>query len=167
MVLIDTVDKASGKRLLKSPKDKKGSLGMQQVKKVEKLASKLGIKVLWAGGLGLADSYQMGKLGVFGIYVTTAAATTIAVDGSYARDPSLAGLKEPSREAVLRTKILLEAGFLSARLSKRDGSELAGLAQALLAAHDAKDKDGVAGKSALLARACEAGWRAYWKALPS
>ena len=79
VVLIDTVDKATGKRLLKkSAKDDAGFLGPNQIRDAENLARKLGIKVLWAGGLGLRDVYAMGKLGVFGVYVTSAAATTIA-----------------------------------------------------------------------------------------
>ena len=119
VVLIDTIDKATGKRLLKrAATDNTGFLGLNQIKKAEDLARKLGIKVLWAGGMGLREAFEMGRLGVFGIYVTSAAATTIAVSGSYTRDPSLAGLKEPSREAVLRTKIVLEAGFLCGKLAK-------------------------------------------------
>jgi hypothetical protein len=161
VVLIDTVDKASGKRLLrKSSTDAMGFLGPRQLADLDAFARDLGIKVLWAGGLGLRDAYEMGKLGVFGIYVTSAAATTIPVAGSYVRDPSLAGVKEPSKEAVLRTKILLEAGFLAARV--RDVFEIARLADALLTAHDNKDADGVATESAALATACERGWRTFW-----
>jgi hypothetical protein len=160
-VLIETDDKASDKRLLrKSSKDERGFLGPKQLADLEAFARDLGIKVLWAGGLGLRDAYEMGKLGVFGIYVTSAAATTIPVAGTYVRDPSLAGVKEPSKEAVLRTKILLEAGFLAARAS--DASEIARLSDALLTAHDNTDADGVAKESAALATACERGWRSFW-----
>jgi hypothetical protein len=123
----------------------------------------LGVKVLWAGGLGLRDAFEMGKLGVFGIYVTSAAATTIPVAGSYIRDPSLAGLKEPSKEAVLRTKTLLEAGFLSGRLGDSAAARLKRLAEVLLAAHHAKDAGAVKKHSETLASACITGWRAYWK----
>jgi hypothetical protein len=166
VVLIDTIDKAPGKRLLKaSSRDDSGFLGPEQIKDAEALARKLGIKVLWAGGLGLRDAYGMGKLGVFGIYVTSAAATTIAVDGSYARDPSLAGVKEPSKAAVLRTKILLEAGFLAAKLANGTAGRIERLAQAVLAAHDSGNAAGVARLSAGLASECATGWRAHWKGL--
>jgi hypothetical protein len=166
VVLIDTIDKATGKRLLKqSSRDDGGFLGPNQVKDAEDLARKLGIKVLWAGGLGLRDAYEMGKLGVFGIYVTSAAATTIPVAGSYRRDPSLAGVKEPSKAAVLRTKILLEAGFLAVKLAHGSAGRIERLAQALLAAHDGGNAPGVARLGARLASACAAGWRAYWKGL--
>lgn len=164
VVLIDTIDKATGTRLLKkSSKDDTGFLGPNQVKDAEKLARKLGIKVLWAGGLGLRDVYAMGKLGVFGVYVTSAAATTIAVGGSYTRDPSLAGLKEPSKEGVLRIKILLEAGFLSAKLPNGMSRGMERQAQQLLAAHDKRDAAGLARSTASLASACMTGWRAYWR----
>jgi hypothetical protein len=107
----------------------------------------------------------MGKLGVFGIYVTSAAATTIAVGGSYTRDPSLAGVKEPSKAAVLRTKILLEAGFLSAKLANGTSGRIERLAQQLLAAHDERNAAGVARLSTGLASECATGWRAHWKDL--
>lgn len=166
VVLIDTIDKATGKRLLKrSADDDSGFIGPHQVKDAEDLARRLGIKVLWAGGMGLRDAYEMGRLGVFGIYVTSAAATTIPVDGAYRRDPALAGVKEPSKAAVLRTKILLEAGFLAARLTNGACGPIERLAQEALAAHDHGDAAGVARLSRRLASACAAGWRAHWKRL--
>jgi hypothetical protein len=163
VVLIDTIDKATGKRLLKrSAKDRTGFLTAGQVRDTERLARRLGIKVLWAGGLALRDAHEMGRLGVFGVYVTSAAATTIAVDGSYARDPSLAGVKEPSKEAVLRTKILLEAGFLGTKLEGEMAEGIDRLAHALLAAHDAGDAAAIATHTTHLAAACARGWRALW-----
>jgi hypothetical protein len=166
VVLVDTIDKATGKRLLKkSSLDDGGFLGPEQVADAENFARRLGIKVLWAGGMGLRDAYAMGKLGVFGIYVTSAAATTIAVSGSYARDPSLAGVKEPSKAAVLRTKILLEAGFLAAKLPHRPAGRIERLAQQFLAAHDGKDAAGVATLGATLASECATGWRVHWERL--
>jgi hypothetical protein len=166
VVLIDTIDKATGKRLLKkSSQDESGFLGPNQVKDAEDLARRLGIKVLWAGGMGLRDAYEMGKLRVFGIYVTSAAATTIPVEGSYRRDPSLAGVKEPSKEAVLRTKILLEAGFLAAKRANGSAARIERLAQEVLTAHDSGNAAGVATLSTSLASECAAGWRAHWKDL--
>jgi len=167
VVLIDTVDKANGRRLLKKTRDdKSGYLTPAQIERVELHARTVGIKALWAGGFHLRDAYDMGRLGVFGIYVTSAAATTIPVgDGSYARDPALAGVKEPSREAVLRTKILLEAGFLSSKLDDGTGRAIAGQAERLLAAMDGPKPDArrVRNDTAALARACVAGWRSHWK----
>jgi hypothetical protein len=164
VVLIDTIDKATGKRLLKrSAKDRTGFLTAGQVRDAERLARRLGIRLLWAGGLALRDAYEMGRLAVFGVYVTSAAATTIAVGGSYTRDPSLAGVKEPSKAAVLRTKILLEAGFLSTKLEGETASGIQRRAQALLSVHDAGDAAAIAARTASLAAACAEGWRAHWK----
>ncbi len=164
VVLIDTVDKATGRRLLKkSSKDNVGFLGPRQIERIEKYARKIRVKVLWAGGLGLRDAFAMGKLGVFGIYVTSAAATTIPVAGSYVRDPALAGVKEPSKEAVLRTKIMLEAGFLASKLQNAAGVKIARIAEELLAALDATDAIAITKRTSALASACETGWHAHWK----
>jgi hypothetical protein len=164
VVLIDTVDKANGRRLLKKDRgDKSGYLTSEQIERVELHARTKGIKALWAGGFHMRDAYNLGRLGVFGIYVTSAAATTIPVGGSYVRDPALAGVKEPSKEAVLRTKILLEAGFLASKLDGA-GRAIAGKADRLLAAMDEPkpDPQRVKEETAALARACVDGWRSYW-----
>ncbi len=165
VVLIDTVDKATGRRLLrKSSNDETGYLGLKQIERIERHARECGIKVLWAGGLGLRDVFAMGRLGVFGVYVTSAAATTIPVGGAYVRDPALAGVKEPSKEAVLRTKILLEAGFLTTKLAEGGRERIERAAEALLAALDAGDARAIARRTTALASACVSGWRGYWKA---
>jgi hypothetical protein len=164
VVLIDTVDKATGRRLLKkSADDRTGYLTARQIARVEAHARNVGIKALWAGGFRLRDAFAMGQLGVFGIYVTSAAATTIPVGGSYVRDPALAGVKEPSKEAVIRTKILLEAGFLSSRLAGDAGGSIASAAATLLASLDAPEPRTVAADTAALARICVKGWQRHWK----
>ena len=164
VVLIDTIDKSLGKRLLrKSSKDPMGWLGPQQIRGIESHARTLGVSVLWAGGLGLRDAFEMGRLGVFGIYVTSAAATTVPVAGSYVRDPALAGVKRPTREAVLRTKILLEAGFLCERLPADPSQHIRCLATALLATIDFQGKSPMQAQTQALADACELGWTDYWK----
>jgi hypothetical protein len=182
VVLIDTIDKATGRRLLKkSSADKTGYLGPRQLERIEMYARRLGVKVLWAGGLGLRDAFEMGKRGVFGIYVTSAAATTIPVGGVYVRDPALAGVKEPSKEAVLRTKLLLEAGFLAKQLEGDPlGARIHAGADNLLSALDqaaatrraaarAVARDFSPGKlinahTRALTALCASGWRAHWKA---
>jgi hypothetical protein len=160
------VDKANGRRLLKKTRDdKSGYLTPAQIERVERHARARGVKALWAGGFHMRDAYELGKLGVFGIYVTSAAATTIPVGGSYVRDPALAGVKEPSKEAVLRTKILLEAGFLSSRTDDGAGRAIASRADRLLAAIDEPQPDvrRAARDTETLAKACVDGWRSYWR----
>lgn len=167
VVLIDTMDKATGRHLLKaSSKDKGGFLGLRQIERIEKHARLRRIKVLWAGGLKLRDAYDMGRLGVFGIYVTSAAATTIAVAGTYVNEPALASVKEPSRDAVLRTKVLLEAGFLAARTKGDGAQQIERAAEALLAAIDVKtDPRALAKQTDALAELCVPAWRQHWKTL--
>lgn len=116
VVLIDTVDKTKGWRLLQTKDDPKGLLGPMQIRNINQLASKWGIKVLWAGGITLPQVFEFGKMGVFGIYVTSATASSEPVSAKYERDPLLASLKEPTFEGVSRAKLLLEAGFLVSQL---------------------------------------------------
>jgi hypothetical protein len=119
IALIDTIDKAKGWRLLRSRGTRKGLLSFDDVKRLDRFASGLGIRVLWAGGISLPEAYELGKLRPFGIYVTSAASATVPVPGSYAHDPMLPGLKEPTAEGVLRAKLMIEAGFLLASLRDR------------------------------------------------
>jgi hypothetical protein len=166
VVLVDSCDKATGRRLLKaSSTDKVGYLTAGQIARVDAHARGLGIKALWAGGFHVRDAFTMGKLGVFGIYVTSAAATTIPVGGSYVRDPALAGVKEPSKEAVLRTKTLLEAGFLASRLAGDAGAAIERTAARLLASLNnvPPEPTTIAADTVALADACIKGWRRHWK----
>jgi hypothetical protein len=148
----------------KSAHDKAGYLGWRQIARIEQYARGLGVKVLWAGSLSLRDAFAMGKLGVFGIYVTSAVANTIAVPEHYERDPMLPSLKEPSGEAVLRLKTLLEAGFLLSRLSPNARRQIETEAEALMHAVEARDETAIPKYTDALASACLPGWRAHWKA---
>jgi hypothetical protein len=117
VVLIDTVDKAEGWKMLRDGDSKdKGLLDEKAIARLSALGEKLGIKVLWAGGITLAQAHRFGKLGVFGIYVTTAAAASIAVTKKYEHDRALPASKRPSYRGVLDVKTILEAGYLGERL---------------------------------------------------
>jgi hypothetical protein len=162
VVLVDTVDKAARRRLLKKGRDELGAVGPKQLQDIDALGRKLKVKVLWAGGLTLAEAYTMGRARVFGIYVTSAAAVLQPVPEAYADDPVLASVKEPSFEGVLRTKTLLEAGFLSASLSERHpelAARLDAQAQALLAAAAAgADQTSARNAEAALFKTAVEGW---------
>jgi len=160
IVLLDTIDKSSDRRLVKaSAKDKTGCLTLRQIERIENHAHGRKIKVLWAGGLSLRDAFEMGKLGVFGVYVTSAAADAISVPKSYASDPMLASLKEPSQRAVLRAKMLLEAGFLRSRVKKNFSTQIGSLAEALIAAVESRHETRISQLSDALHSACASGWR--------
>ncbi len=119
VVLIDTADKDKGRRLLKnSSSDRVGILQLGQIAEIDAFAKQIGIKVLWAGGITIPQAFEMGKLGVFGVYVTSAAAVAKPVSGRYRRDPMLASEKEPTFQGVYRTKLLLESGFLAGRMKE-------------------------------------------------
>lgn len=118
-VLIDTADKGKGRRLLKnSLGDRVGILQLEQIARIDEYANELGIRVLWAGGITVPQAFEMGRLGVFGVYVTSAAAIARPVSGEYEHDIMLAEEKEPTFHGVYRVKLLLEAGFLVNRLKE-------------------------------------------------
>jgi hypothetical protein len=185
VVLIDTIDKSKGWKLLKTGKDDKlGKLGPLQIAGIDRFAQRIGIKVLWAGGITLPQVYEFGKLGVFGIYVTSSAAVSKPVFGIYCRDPLLDKVKEPTFEGVYRTKLLLEAGFLvssleggaaagslaAARKLGTPGSlaaakELEERALTYIQALEGNDKARAAAAQDELAAAAAAGWRRHFRAL--
>lgn len=168
VVLIDTIDKSQGWKMLRSGKDKKGLLGPQQLARLVALAGSKKIKALWAGGITLPQAYEFGRLGVFGLYVTTAVSALRPVRGIYVDDPGMALRKQPTFDGVRRVKTLLEAGFLETRPSLahlRD--DLAGAVAPFLKALDAKPprEDAIAAAEQALATRVEAAWREHFRAL--
>lgn len=162
VVLIDTVEKAKCPPLLKMPGTAKGLMSLRQVQDVDKLARSLGIKALWAGGITLPQVYEIGRLGVFGIYVTSAAAEPIPVPPGYEDDPWLAAVKEPTYEGVFRTKLFLEAGFLSARAP--DGLKVGRAAAAVITALSGGDRSNINNTQGQLVHECTSAWRRFWGA---
>jgi hypothetical protein len=164
VVLIDTVEKSKCLPLLQTSGAAKGLMSFRQVADVDKLAKGLGIKALWAGGISIPQIYELGRLGVFGIYVTSAAAELIPVPPGYEKDPWLAGVKEPTYDGVFRTKLLLEAGFLSAHAP--DGPKIGRVAEAYLSALSGGDKTALKRAQDELANECKSAWRRFWAARP-
>jgi hypothetical protein len=158
VVLIDTAKKSEGRRLLKDlPDDDQGFFIADEVKDLTAFAVRLGVKVLWAGGITPAQAYTLGRLGVFGLYVTTAAASLLPLDAKTRRDPGMLGIREPQAPAVARVKLLIEAGFLVSR----GAAQLAAGAQALLAALAANDEDAARQSESALHAATVEAWRTY------
>src|SRR5262249_21776154 len=137
VVLIDTAKKSEGRHLLRdSAADTRGFLTADEIKELNAFAADLGVRTLWAGGISLPQAYTFGKLGVFGVYVTSAAASLKPLSRQARRDPFLTSLREPQREAVTRVKFLIEVGFLVGR----GAAELEANAQAMLAAVAARNE---------------------------
>jgi hypothetical protein len=167
VVLIDTVEKASGRYLIKkSSRDPHGYLDWRHIQRVEKHAKQLNIRVLWAGGFGLHEAFELGKLGVFGIYVTSAVATKVPVSGGYVSDPTLPHVKMPTKDAVLRMKVLVEAGFLASKLQDGVGPDIKRTAASLFSALDDSDGGRIKILTGTLLAQCEQGWRSYWRTKP-
>jgi hypothetical protein len=124
VVLIDTIDKATKIALLRTKTGRKGIINFENISALDQQARKKGIKVLWAGGITPPQVFELGRLGVFGIYVTSAAASPQPVPPEYESDPGLAVVKEATLEGVSRIKLLLEAGFLATRLRDRKAAEM-------------------------------------------
>lgn len=137
VVLIDTVDKGKGFRLMKQgPRDARGILSADEIQVLDRLARSIGVRALWAGGITLPQAFEFGRLGVFGIYVTTAATVARPVSAAHADDVALAAERLPTWEGVARVKLLLEAGCLVKRLAERklqaESAEIEGAAGAFL-----------------------------------
>jgi hypothetical protein len=158
LVLIDTVDKALGWKILKTGGDDRGLLRREQIGRLNALAESLGVRVMWAGGLTAEEAYQLGELGVFGLYVTMSVSEPVPVGGVYLPDPALASQKRPTRTEILKVKTLVEAGFLAKRLAALpQTAEL----------RDLLDRIAQAGMDvAALANALPDAWRAWWRLGP-
>jgi hypothetical protein len=113
VVLIDTVDKSAGRHLVKRAEgDASGILTWSEIEELDRQSRRLGLCILWAGGIPVSEAYAFGRLGAFGIYVTTAVARRQAISDEYAGDLTLAEEREPTGPGIARVKLLLEAGFL-------------------------------------------------------
>jgi hypothetical protein len=119
LVLIDTVDKSMGWKLLRKDGDAKGLLTVEEIVRIKALGDQLNIKIMWAGGIEAEHAYELGRAGVFGIYVTTAVCDVGPVFGDYVNDAALASVKRPNRQKILNVKTMLEAGFFSSPAAKR------------------------------------------------
>ena len=157
VVLIDTVDKAKGWKILRTGGDPKGLLSAREISRLAALGESLGVKVLWAGGITAPQAYELGKLGVFGIYVTTAAAIAVAVTGASRYDPALAAQKHPTFAGVLKVKRLVEAGYLSRRI-KNGAMVRADEWDAVTLSEKPDDR-----KIEQLAKSLPAAWREWWQ----
>jgi hypothetical protein len=132
VVLIDTVFKSEGRHLLKTGAgDTKGFFTRDELGVIDQYARGHRIHVLWAGGITIPQGYELGRLGVFGLYVTSAVAAAKPVGLDQREDPGLAFEREPTAAGVARVKLVIEAGFLAGRLGREEARPIERLATAL------------------------------------
>jgi hypothetical protein len=163
VVLIDAPDRIVKHRLLKSdggPGDI-GVLTLDQVEPLTRHAESLGIKALWSGGVKPEQAFELGKIGVAGIFTTGSTAHAIAVHGTMLVDEQLAKQAEPTDVGVRRIHALLQAGYLCRVLGS--GNELVpqieqGAAALLKAGMGNEAKPVIDALNELLIR----GWLEHW-----
>jgi len=168
VVLIDTAEKSKGKKLMKrGPADSLGIFSLSEIEKLNHSAQRMGVRVLWAGGLDAAQAYQLSQLGVFGLYVTSAVAEKRAVTSEYVNDPMLPARKEPQFDKILRIKVLTEAGFMVKQMltcgRNTEAHYLKKFAQAVIRAHES-GHDVASGKDKALRRLLVKCWRISFNA---
>lgn len=134
LVLIDTVDKAEGWKILKTGGDPKGLLTIDEIARLDARGRELGIKVMWAGGIGADQARAFGELGVFGMYVTSAVSDRAPASGIYLDDPGIDAIKHPNGDKIVALKSQIEAGFLVSRLKGVTGAQAADYRDAVIAA---------------------------------
>ena len=122
VVLIDTPDRVIKHRLLKTGgnKDEIGVMTLEQVSQLVEYSDNLGIKALWSGGIKPDQAFQLGRLGVAGIFTTGSTAHAVAVHETMSSDAQLAHQTEPTAVGVRRIHTLLQAGYLCRVLAIAD-----------------------------------------------
>lgn len=163
VILIDAPDRIQPHRLLRSdggPNDP-GVLTLDDVGTLQRHADRLGLKVLWSGGVKPDQAFELGKLGVSGIFTTGSASIKVAVHGSLRSDKRLASQPEPTAAGVRKIHALLQGGYLCRVLSKQGiASEIETRVAALL-----QTGTGGADTEAALAALNETlmrGWKDHW-----
>lgn len=120
LVLFDSPGRIEPRRLLKShAQDNAGVLEESELAELQSFGAKLGIKLLWAGGVSTRQVFELGEHRVFGVYTTSTTATESSLSPSIALDPHSPYEREPSLDGILEVKALLEAGFLSSQAQLR------------------------------------------------
>jgi hypothetical protein len=123
IVLIDTVDKARGRHLVRAATDDTaGIFSWDELEQLRNVAAQVGLRVLWAGGIPLSQVREFGRRRVFGVYVTSAAAEARPLDLEEQRDIGLTAAKVPVRDKIALVKLLLEVGFLNDKALEDDAT---------------------------------------------
>ena len=164
VVLVDAPDRIKPRKLLRrgGPNDP-GVLSMDQVKTLTEHAEGLGLRVLWSGGNSAAQAFELGKLGVFGIFTTGSTARVVPVHGTLEGDKQLAQEAEPTELGVRRVHALLQGGYLCKVLGDADSDikdDINARSGPLLAA--AFDSEECRTALASFDEALVRGWKKHW-----
>lgn len=114
VILVDAPDRVEPRKLLKAdggPADR-GVLFLDQVRALSRHAERLGLRVLWSGGIAAKQAFELARLQVGGIFTTSSASRPVAVHGPLTDDPQLAAAVEPTETGIRRIHALIQAGFL-------------------------------------------------------
>ena len=160
---IDTPGKETARRLIKldeNDETDRGVLTYSQIKDVVSHSKKIGVNILWSGGIRPQNAYELGKMEVAGIFTTSSTSIRIPVGNVLASDWQMASEVEPTSEGIQKVHSLLQAGFLSSKLKDSDKDlvkQLDDKAQILMNTERPFDQELDDLKSGLVT-----GWQLYW-----
>lgn len=164
VVLVDAPDRIDPHRLLKTGGAKdNGVLSMDDLATLLEHSRKVGLRVLWSGGVSAQEAYELGRLGVFGFFTTGSTARVVPVGRILEGDAMLASEKEPTELGVRRIHALAGAGYLQTTLADGDsgiGEEIASRAQALI--DSSTDGEACAAALDALDETLVRGWKLHW-----
>jgi hypothetical protein len=122
IVLFDSPDRVNRRLLIRQPDvaNDAGVLTLPDIEEILEYAKKLGVSILWSGGITDRHAFELAKRKVFGIFSTSSTAKEVAVTAAFEDDPRFAAEREPTEDGVRRIHAIIQGGFLSATLSDRD-----------------------------------------------
>lgn len=166
VLLFDSPDRVEPRRLLKesaAPGDR-GVLTLDDVVRLTRRGAKLGLKLLWSGGITPRQAYELARLGVGGIFTTSSTARRIRVGAVLVNDPQLAAENEPTELGVRRVHALIQGGYLAGALAGTEAGAAVEAGCGRLLEAVAAGSGVEAALDALEAPLTE-GWRGHWRTL--
>jgi hypothetical protein len=165
VVLVDAPDRIDPHRLLRQSDaaDDPGILTFEQLAELLQHSRDRGLKVLWSGGNSAAQAFELGKLGVFGIFTTGSTARVVPVHGTLETDKQLAQQPQPTHLGVRRVHALLQGGYLLHVLNDQDQGirgEIETKAADLIAA--GMDPDTCTTALEAMDETLQRGWTKFW-----
>lgn len=168
VVLVDAPDRVTPRRLIRASDDPSdvGVLTLSEIDSLTKESQKLGLRILWSGGISPKSAYDLAKLHVAGIFTTSSASRKVAVHGPLVSDPQLDAAVEPTEIGIRRIHALIQAGFLCTALQEHYASEVANIERAAskLIQSD-PNKENINQSLNELDTLLIAGWKRHWETI--